>query len=160
MGDETSIGFERVDTKNEEAVTAFCSLCIDYLAVIMPDRSVEQRRTFRQSMLDRQREPDRWLILLRHEGNAIGFVHAKIDRDERPGWGYILEFYVVPEMRRTGMGRLLYGHIAEIFRARAISQVWLSSHPKAEIFWQSVGFHDTGEFEGHQKVMASDIIHR
>jgi len=30
-------------------------------------------------------------------------------------------------------------------------------HPRAEQFWQSLGFSENGEFEGHQKIMVAEL---
>jgi hypothetical protein len=78
---------ERITTRDHDSVPSFLTIGRDYLGEVMTDRSPDERDRFLQSMLDRQGGPDRWLILLRREGEYIGFTHAKIDHDERPGWG-------------------------------------------------------------------------
>ena len=112
---------------------------------------------FLQSILRRQEESDRWLLLLKSDENYIGFVHAKIDHNERPGWGYILEFYIVPDRRRRGWGRQLFHHMVGIFELRGITQVWLTSNCSAEAFWCSLGFKPIGEEKPGLKVMVSTI---
>ena len=107
-----------------------------------------------QSILRRQADPGRWLLLLRHGDACIGFVHAKIDRDERPGTGCILEFYVAPENRKRGWGRRMFDHIAQVLRCNRVSQVWLTTNPRAEGFWKRLGFVAMGEVaENGQRVM-------
>ncbi|RLF93439.1 hypothetical protein DRN45_05410 [Thermococci archaeon] len=36
---------------------------------------------------------------------------------ERPGWGFILEFYIVPDKRRQGWGRRLFNYVVNILQA-------------------------------------------
>jgi len=43
------------------------------------------------------------------------YQRALIDQEERPGWKYILEFYVIPPLRRQGLGRRLFIHLAGVF---------------------------------------------
>ena len=76
-------------------------------------------------MLARQGEPKRWLLLFNHEGRHLGFVHVKIDEDERPSLGFILEFYVVPDKRGSGWGRKLFNLVAEILRNQGAEHIWL-----------------------------------
>lgn len=108
---------------------------------------------FLQSILERQGERDRWLLLLKCDEDYIGFVHAKIDRDDHPGWGYILEFYIVPDRRRSGWGRKLFYHTVGIFKSRGITQIWLTSNRNAQAFWCSLGFKATDQEEQGQMVI-------
>jgi GNAT superfamily N-acetyltransferase len=135
-----------------EAVSTFLSLARDYFLGLPPD----EREKFIQSILARQGEPDRWLLLLRYGNEYIGFVHMKIN-DERPGWGFILEFYIVPNKRRLGWGRRLFNLIVKILRARGVEHIWLWSHPDAEPFWYSLGFRETGEIKNGEKVMVISL---
>jgi len=83
----------------------------------------------------------------------------KIDKDERPGWGFILEFYIVPSKRRLGWGRRSFNLSLEILRARAVENVWLLTDQAAEKFWHSLGFEEAGEIdrETGQKIMIISI---
>lgn len=107
---------------------AFRLLGRDYLAELLCDRLAEEREAFLQSMLDRQGEPDRWLLLLKAADEPVGFIHAKIDHDDRPGWRYILEFYIRPEKRKSGLGQILCEHMLRLFSQRGIKDVWLASN--------------------------------
>jgi len=146
-----------VTQERADAVSTFLSLGSDYLSDLPP----RERERFLQGILARQGEPDRWLLLLRHGNECIGFVHMKIDKDERIGWGFILEFYIVPDKRRLGWGRRLFNLVAEILRVRGVKNVWLMTSPAAESFWCSLGFGETGEIdkETNQKIMVTSIGH-
>ena len=88
----------------------------------------------------------------------MGLAHVKIDRDERPGWGFILEFYIVPARRGAGMGRSFFNLIAGVLRSRGVRDVWLLAE-KAIPFWRSLGFRLTGEIdeETGQKIMTKSL---
>jgi len=138
-----------------DSVSIFLDMGRDYLS----DLSSNERDRFLQSILNRQGEPDRWLLLLKHENEYVGFVHMKIDRDERPGWGFILEFYITPDKRKLGFGRSLFNLILDILRAQGVKNLWLLTNPGAEPFWHSLGFIQTGEIdrETGQKIMTFSI---
>jgi len=140
-----------VTDDNPDAISVFLNLGKDYLS----DPPLGERERFLESILARQGELDRWLLLLRTGDEYIGFVHVKIDKDERLGWGFILEFYVVPNRRRLGWGRRLFDLSAKILQNRSVKHIWLLANPASEPFWQSLGFRETGETdrETGQKIM-------
>jgi len=99
------------------------------------------------------------LLLFKCEEEYVGFVHMKIDKDERPGWGFILEFYIVPDKRKKGWGRRFYNLVANIMRYRGTKNIWLLARTESKPFWFALGFRETGEIdkETSQKVMAISI---
>lgn len=146
-----------VTKNNQIMVPVFLGLGRDYLKDSeMPS---EERERFLQSILARQEEPDRWLLLLKHRNRYVGFTHAKLDRDERIGWGFILEFYITPTRRRLGLGRTLFNIITEMLRARGAKDVWLLADSSSEPFWRALGFRQTGEVdkETGQNIMTKSL---
>jgi GNAT superfamily N-acetyltransferase len=144
-------------TKNDpNTVSAFLCLSRDYFK----DMPLERRGKFIQSIIEKLREPDRWLLLLKHKNEYSGFAHFKIDKEERRGWGFILEFYIVPNKRRMGLGRRFFSFITDILRSEGVKDVWLlCNSPVAESFWRSLRFKVTGELDketGH-KIMAKSL---
>lgn len=154
--DQDTVEVIRVDAARPEAVSSFLELGRAYSAEL-DSTPAEANERFLQGIVRRQVEPDRWLFLHRHSDACIGFVHAKIDRDERPGTGYILEFFVVPENRERGWGRRIFDHVAEVFRCNRVSEIWLTTNPRAEAFWEHLGFAATGEIQNGQRVMIRSI---
>lgn len=144
-----------VTKNNPNTVSAFLSLGRDYLK----DLPHEKRERFLQSILARQGEPDRWLLLLKYENEYAGFAHVKIDKDERVGWGFILEFYMVPTKRKIGLGRKFFNSIADILQAKGVKDVWLLTDSSAESFWHSLGFKLNGEIdkETGQNIMTKSL---
>ena len=149
---EEKAEFIRVADEHSEAAAIFLSLSKDYFSDLSPD----EREKFVRSILARQGESDRWLLLVRCRDEYIGFAHMKIG-GERPGWGFILEFYIVPNKRRRGWGHRLFNHIVKILRVQGVDHVWLWSAPDAEPFWYSLGFRETGEIMNGKKVMAISL---
>ena len=130
----------------------FIGLSKDYFS----DIPFDKREKFIQSILARQRESNRWLLLFRYRDEYIGFVHMKIG-GERPGWGFIMEFYIIPSKRRRGWGRRLFNRIVTILQAQGVDNVWLWSAPESEQFWHSLGFRETGEIIEGKKVMVRSL---
>lgn len=153
MDNSTAIEAEIVSvTKNSQnIVSTFLSLGRGYLKN-MPS---EERESFLQSILARQGEPDRFLVLLKHKNEYAGFAHVKIDRDERIGWGFILEFYIVPTKRKIGLGRTFFNVITEMLQVRGVKDVWLLADSSSEPFWRALGFKQTGEID---KETGQDIM--
>jgi GNAT superfamily N-acetyltransferase len=125
-----------------DKVSAFLRLGRDYLK----DMAFEERERFLQSILARQGEPDHWLLLLKHKNEYVGFAHVKIDKNERPGWGFILEFYIVPAKRRMGLGRGFFNLIAGMLKSQGVKDIRLLA-TKAIPFWRSLGFLLTEEVD-------------
>lgn len=68
------------------------------------------------SMINIQGEADRHLELCYDGDSIIGFLYGKIDHPDhkgyiKVGYGYIMEFYVLPEYRRKGYGKQMYSHL-------------------------------------------------
>ncbi|KPV65077.1 MAG: Acetyltransferase (GNAT) family protein [Candidatus Bathyarchaeota archaeon BA1] len=146
-----------VNKNDPNTVSVFLSLGRDYLKALPH----EERERFLKSILVRQEEPDRWLLLLRYENKYVGFTHVKIDNEERIGWGFILEFYIVPTRRKMGLGRTFFNLVADMLQANGVKDVWLLADSSAESFWHSLGFKSTGELdrETGQKVMAKSLTY-
>lgn len=76
--------------------------------------------------------------------DIIGFSVYQIDRPEsdwcqRPGWGFIREFYIVPAFRKSGTGRKLALHTEKALRAMGAQRLYLTSD-SAIPFWRKCGW--------------------
>ena len=156
LSDVMADDFELVRVmKGDEGLTeAFLEMGDDYMASEPP----ELRDRFLRSIVDLQVEEERWLNLLRVDAGFIGFVHMKVDTTDRPGWGWMMEFYIRPEHRRRGHGTRLYERSEEILVDRGIKDIWLTSNPEAIPFWRAVGYAETGEkadFNDYQVMVKS-----
>lgn len=108
-------------------------------------------KKFISSIVGMSEGKDRFVELCYLDEHLIGFAYGKIDREEhrgyvRPGWGYVMEFYVKPEYRRKGYGKEIYKYLENIFKSNGVSNVWLTSAPvTGEPFWSAVGFTNSRE---------------
>ena len=108
-------------------------------------------KKFIASIVDMSEGRDRFVELCYLDKHLIGFAYGKIDREEhrgyvRPGWGYVMEFYVKPEYRCKGYGKEIYKYLENIFKSNGVSNVWLTADPvTGEPFWSAVGFTNSGE---------------
>jgi len=108
-------------------------------------------KKFIASIVNMSEDKDRFVELCYLGENLIGFAYGKVDREEhrgyvRPGWGYVMEFYVKSEYRRNGYGKEIYKHLENIFKSNDITSVWLTADPvTGEPFWSAIGFTNSGE---------------
>ena len=111
----------------------------------------EHLKRFIASIVCMSKEKDRFVELCYLGKALIGFAYGKIDHEDhrgyvRPGWGYVMEFYIKPEYRRNGYGRENYKHLENIFKSKGVSNIWLTADPvTGEPFWSAVGFTNSGE---------------
>jgi ribosomal protein S18 acetylase RimI-like enzyme len=85
-------------------------------------------------------EPERMPFVIETRGEVVGFCLIRV-RDD--GWS-IAEFSVVPEQRRSGVGRAAVDVVADRARVAGAEHLEAKVHPdnrKALPFWLAVGFH-------------------
>jgi GNAT superfamily N-acetyltransferase len=159
MDDNTpKVKFIIINKNSSDSYSDFLCLGYGYMQETAADYSLEIHEKFLNSILNKQREKNRWLILLKVNEVPVGFVHAKIDEDELVDWGYILEFYITPIFRRKGLGTNLYNFIKQKFIDSGAKNIWLTADKiTGEPFWFSIGFVDTGKLENEQKVLQVSI---
>lgn len=135
-----------------EAVARFFKLGEAYLAESNPPEGYDTARHL-QAMLARTVGESHWLLMAVKDGEHIGFVEAALDQKTRPGWGFIAEFYVIPNRRGAGLGRGLFTAGWSRLRGCGAEAVWLRADEDAKGFWHALGFVETGELEFNQTVM-------
>jgi N-acetylglutamate synthase-like GNAT family acetyltransferase len=60
---------------------------------------------------------------------------------DRPEHGFIMEFYILPEYRRRGYGKIIYQRIETLFVEHGVEQIYLFSNSFAGMpFFESLGF--------------------
>jgi GNAT superfamily N-acetyltransferase len=142
---------------NETHLALFTSLLLPYAHEIDQhvDRTTpdETLRKWASGILNRMDSPDRLLFVCYESAGSdepIGFLYGKIDREGdrgyvRPGWGYVMEFYVRPAFRRRGYGREMTAHLEEWFASRNIRRLYLTADPVTGVpFWGALGYTDSG----------------
>ncbi|MBL4936847.1 GNAT family N-acetyltransferase [Clostridium sp. YIM B02515] len=154
MESNFNVEYVKISRENPDRCRDFLNLGYEYMKEIAADMPVEIHDKFLNSILSKQFKNKRWLIGLIVNDNMVGFIHFKVDESERIGWGYILEFYIMPDFRRKGLGRKLYNFAKETLISCGIKDVWLSADKvNGESFWFSMGFIDTEEMEEGQKIL-------
>ncbi|MCL2531635.1 MAG: GNAT family N-acetyltransferase [Oscillospiraceae bacterium] len=103
-----------------------------------------------RSMMERLGPCDRHLELVYAGRELAGFLQCKVDHADhagfvKPGWGYVMEFYVVPEFRRMSYGRAMIARMEEHFVHHGVSRMWLTASADSHAFWRTAGFAPTGE---------------
>ncbi len=92
------------------------------------------------------------------DGLVVGIAMFAIDLGtiggllEQPGYGTIMGFYIKPEYRRKGYGRLFYKHIEKSLAFDGAPKIYLCPDSVTGVpFWQAMGFEDSGKFDPDDK---------
>ena len=88
-----------------------------------------------------------------HSGRIIGQTEMRIA--DSPDAGYVNLFYLVPEWRRKGLGRVLHDHAVAVFSARGMRAIRLSvsgSNERAIAFYRRLGWKRVG-FRANKETM-------
>ena len=145
--------FSPVSIENPTACAAFSALIPAYMQELDVhagrEHHPEWAPKWANSMIALQGEPCRHLELCYDNGELIGFFYGKKDQkghrgEIRPGWGYVMEFYVQPCFRRRGYGKQMYARLEALLLADGVTQAYLTADPvTGDPFWRSVGFVKT-----------------
>ncbi len=93
---------------------------------------------------------DRHLELCYDGDSLVGFWYGKVDHPEhkgfiKPGYGYIMEFYVIPAYRRQGYGTAMFRRLHGLFASHGVKRLYLTADPvTGKPFWEWIGFQNTG----------------
>lgn len=148
---KTAVKFHRVWGPMDPMAEAFRTLAADYQREIGFD-SLEEG-SIDEVLYSQEGAGDRWLLVATIVGRPVGFIHGKIDHTLRPGLGYLIESYIVPERRRCHLGHLMAEAICALIHSGGAVGVWLSSVAAAEHFWERQNFVDTGFVVDGEKIM-------
>lgn len=154
--------FVQVTKGNERQHHLFLSLMIPYNKELDSHRNRETPLDFiqkvTQGMINMQGPHDRHLELFYERDTLIGFFYCKVDHLGhkgfiKPEYGYIMEFYVIPELRRKGYGKLMFERIESLFRSHGALRMYLTADPvTGKPFWEALGFQRTGEISPENKL--------
>ena len=95
------------------------------------------------------KRPDMHFEVLLCDDIFIGFAHFAIVSDgSKAGCGFIMEFYITPDYRRMGYGKLFYEHIEKTLSGHGAKKLYLTSDTLTGVsFWISMGFNDSGNID-------------
>lgn len=152
---EKTIRYIRLRAEDETTCKVFTSLMEEYVAEISqhiePPLSQELVKKWIHSIPAMQGPADRHLELCYIDAEPIGFLYGKIDHVDhkgyiKPGYGYIMEFYVKPDQRRRGYGQRMFHRLENLFRMDGAERMYLTADPiTGKPFWEALGFVNTHE---------------
>lgn len=149
------IRYVRLSAEHTENSQVFESMMYEYIDEMNEHSERPLPKEFQQkwihSILAAQGATDRHLELCYVEEMPIGFLYGKIDHEDhrgfiKPGYGYILEFYVKPPHRRNGYGRMMLKHLEQLFTRDGAKMMYLTADPvTGKPFWEAMSFQNTME---------------
>ena len=119
----------------------------------------EFQKKWIDSIIAMQGPQDRHLELCCVDSDVVGFLYGKIDHEDhkgfiKPGYGYIMEFYVKPEYRRSGFGKQMFHRLELLFRQDGADRMYLTADPvTGRPFWEAMGFVSTGEISPENSLL-------
>ncbi len=152
---KAQIKYVQLSADNEELCKTFASLMLDYIAELNEHDSDPMPEQFQHkwinSIIAMQGPSDRHLELCYVDGETLGFLYGKVDHENhngfiKPGYGYIMEFYVRPEYRRKGYGKAMFCRLKNLFQIDGARRMYLTADPlTGKPFWEAMGFMNTHE---------------
>ena len=159
---ENQIKYVRVFAQNQEVCTAFRALMTSYMEELDAHSDeplpMELLPKWIDSIIAMQGPSDRHTELCYVGDDLIGFLYGKVDHEDhkgfiKPGYGYIMEFYVRPQYRRNGYGKRMFLHMEHLFRKDGAKRMYLTADPvSGKPFWEAMGFANTGEQSPENKL--------
>lgn len=163
--------FVQIEKGIDRHFDEFKSLMLPYFAEIdshFPETEAIPEKTiieYTRGMINMQGPHDRHLELCYDGDTLIGFHYAKVDHEGHKGfikleYGYIMEFYVIPQCRRKGYGREMFHRLEALFAGHGTKRMYLTADRVTGVpFWKSLGFEFTGEIspENKQDIYEKDV---
>ena len=152
---EQQIKYVQLSADDAQNCKEFESLMYEYIDELNEHRDRPLPKEFQQkwinSIIAMQGSSDRHLELCYVESTPIGFLYGKIDHEDhngfiKPGYGYIMEFYVKPGCRRKGYGKTMFDRLEQLFLTDGAKMMYLTADPvTGKPFWEAMGFSNSNE---------------
>lgn len=152
---EKQIKYVQVSADNAENCKVYESMMYEYIDEMNEHSERPLPKEFQQkwinSIIAMQGPTDRHLELLCVEEMPIGFLYGKIDHEDhkgfkKTGYGYIMEFYVKPDHRRNGYGKMMFKRLERLFHIDGAEMMYLTADPvTGKPFWEAMGFMNINE---------------
>lgn len=159
--------FKSITEKNSRI---FHSLMKEYAAELdkYQHRTTDPRLLERwtDGVIGKAAESFRILRLCYADDEVIGFLYGKIDQPNDKGYkmvgcGCIMEFYVKPEFRRKGYGKIMFNYVEQFFRKQNTAWMYLTADPvTGKPFWSALGFTSKGEYspDNNQEIFEKAVL--
>ena len=157
--------FIQIAKENQDLYNDILPLWLEYFDELRKNDNNEEKPTKDETIHDLNRRiniqgsrSDMHFELLYYDSICIGFANFAIDtggisRLIEKGYGFVLEYYIAPEFRRKGYGKLFYEHIEEILKNDGTQNVYLTSDTVTGVpFWGAMGFSDSGKIDPDNKL--------
>jgi len=154
--------FVKICDNSSENCEIFKSLMLLYAKELDKHQNRQTTKEFLLKWIDGiikiQGDADRHLELCYDDKTLIGFLYGNIDHPEhkgfiKPGYGYIMEFYVLHQHRRKGYGKEMFLHLEKLFESDGAQRMYLTADPvTGKPFWEQLGFIATGEISHENKL--------
>lgn len=129
------------------------TICFDGVSI---DRNIEDKfgsigdqdwrfRKLRHIDADVAGDNARGVFVCEDDGQIVGFITTRLDRDSRIGW--IPNMAVDPKYQGRGLGRRMMEHALEFMRAEGMEAAkieTLEQNPVGSRFYPEVGFEEVG----------------
>lgn len=145
----------KISADNREVCKVFEQLMYEYIDEMNEHSERPLPKEFQlkwiNSIIAMQGPTDRHLELCSVEGTPVGFLYGKIDHEDhkgfiKPGYGYIMEFFVKPDHHRKGYGGMMFKRLERLFRLDGAKMMYLTADPvTGKPFWEALGFQNTME---------------
>ena len=147
-----NIEYKQLTAHCEDICKDFESLMYDYIDEMNTHSHRPLPKEFQlkwiSSIIAEQGTDDCHLELCYLDDHPIGFLYGKVDHENhtRSGFGYIMEFYIKPELRRSGYGRAMFQRLEQLFSDDGVKMMYLTADPvTGKPFWEAIGFVNTME---------------
>jgi len=112
------------------------------------------------------KRPDMHFEIAYHQDEPIGIANFAIDIGTiygliESGYGTVMEFYIKPDFRRKGFGKVFLDHIENVLRNDGARNMYICPDSvTGKPFWKAMGFVDTGEIDPDNKlpIYTKDIV--
>lgn len=164
-----NLHYVQIEKGNEAHYALFESLMLPYFRELdLHENETTSRESvlnFTRGMQKMQGPHDRHLELCYVGESLIGFLYGKVDHENhkgfiKPGFGYIMEFYVKPDYRHKGYGRAMFVRLEELFSSHGVKRMYLTADSvTGKPFWESLGFVNTNikSPENHLDIYEKDV---
>ena len=147
--------FNQIKKDNKEHFQLLLNMWIPYCKEInMDTENTEDLIKFARQRVNVQgKRDDMHFELCYLNNNLIGFCFYAIDLGGikniiDPNYGYIMEFYILPQYRRQGLGKSIYEHIEKTFSNHGAEYIYLTPEENnGAPFWLSFGFVNSGKID-------------
>ena len=151
----------QLDPSNKKQHRTFLKLMHAYIRELERHRqkktSKRVLKKWTKSVIETGCTSGRHLCLVHYNGKPVGFFYGKVDREGdrgeiRPGWGYVMEFFVKKRYRRQGIGTEMNDILEALLRQDGAEHFYLTADPvTGKTFWIAQGYTPTGILSDENK---------